>query len=157
MRNSLRWLVGAVVVAGCATGAQERRPGDGTGNTTDPNGTIGGTGNLTGAGMGVVISSCTPGSCEDFPANAINDGNVPADAASLFGDAASGSGSGPCVSEPQDGTLFPMNWLRPRFHFKPASGETLFEIRLQSSVEKNDLVVYTTTPPGRCPTTSGRG
>src|SRR4029079_17855846 len=33
--------------------------------------------------------------------------------------------------------------LRPRFHFKPASGETLFEIRLQSPVEKNDLVVYT--------------
>ena len=37
-----------------------------------------------------------------------------------------------------------MNWLRPRFHWKPASGETLFEIRLQTSIEKNDLVVYTT-------------
>src|SRR5215471_17634595 len=98
MRISLRWLLGAVVVAGCATGAQERRPSDGTGNNTmDPNGTIGGTGNLTGAGMGVVISSCTPGSCEDFPADAITDGNVPADAASQFGDAASGSGTGPCV------------------------------------------------------------
>jgi WD40-like Beta Propeller Repeat len=144
MRTSLGWLVATVVLVGCAAGGQERRPDDGTGNeTTDPGGMLGGTGNLTGGGTGVVVSSCTPGTCQDFPANAINDGNVPADPASLFGDPSSGSGSGPCVSEPQDGSLFPMNWLRPRFRFQPASGETLFEIRLQTSIEKNDLVVYT--------------
>jgi hypothetical protein len=145
MRAALGWFLSAAVVGGCATGAQDRRPAD-DGTSTDTTGTgntIGGTGDLTGGATGVGVSSCTPGSCTDFPENAINDGNVPSDPASQFGDPKSGSGTGPCVSEPQDGALFPMNWLRPRFRFKPASGETLFEIRLQTPVEKNDLVVYT--------------
>jgi hypothetical protein len=35
--------------------------------------------------------------------------------------AASGS-AGPCILEPQPGTLLPANWLRPRVHFRGGTG-----------------------------------
>jgi hypothetical protein len=63
----------------------------------------------------------------------------------------SGSGTGPCLIEPQDGTLFPnggsdgTGWLTPRISFAPTSAtQNVFAIRLHSDVEKHDLVVYTT-------------
>ena len=65
-------------------------------------------------------------------------------AAMLF--AAGGGGhNGPCVVEPEDGSLFPRNWLRPRFALIPGAGENLFELRLHSDNEVNDLVVYTSS------------
>jgi hypothetical protein len=63
----------------------------------------------------------------------------------MFGAATSGNPSGgPCLYEPAGGALFPNNWLRPRFMWTAASGLNLFEIRLHSPKEANDLVVYTT-------------
>jgi hypothetical protein len=79
-----------------------------------------------------------------FPADPIIDGNAPADAPALFGDAASGDPSGgPCLVEPEIGALFPNNWLRPRFRYLPQGGQNLFEIRLSAASQDNDLVVYT--------------
>ncbi|HXI55509.1 MAG TPA: hypothetical protein VNO55_05590, partial [Polyangia bacterium] len=49
------------------------------------------------------------------------------------------------------GTLFPANWLRPRFSFQAPVGQSLFELRLHSASEKNDLVVYTTSPTWTMP------
>ena len=96
------------------------------------------------------VPTCTA-DCSDFPAEPILEDGVPADAPTLFGspdtfDAA----SPPCVLEPQlssgntPGALFPANWLRPRFRFS-ATGD-LFEIRVSSEVQRNDLVAYTKTP-----------
>jgi len=92
--------------------------------------------------------------CDDFPAAPVMDplgpSAPPANAATLFGAASNMGSSGPCVFEPQlaqgsdPGTLFPANWLRPRFRFQPLAGETLWEIRVHAELEKNDLVVYTT-------------
>ena len=92
--------------------------------------------------------------CSDFPAAPILDPKAPtpppANAATLFGPATNLGSSGPCVFEPQlaqgsdPGTLFPANWLRPRFRFQPLAGENLWEIRLHADLEANDLVVYTT-------------
>ena len=53
-----------------------------------------------------------------------------------------GSGSGgPCLFEPQDGTLLPNNWLRPRFSWT-ATGD-LYELRVSGANQADDLVVYT--------------
>ena len=103
----------------------------------------GGSTGLGVAGSDLVLTSCAP-ACADFPAAPIITSGVTANAPSLFGAPGSGSpGTGPCVREPQDGTLFPSNWLRPRFSFSASTDESLFEIRLHSELEKNDLVVYT--------------
>jgi len=96
------------------------------------------------------MPTCTA-DCTDFPAEPLVEGNVPPNAASLFGSPDTfASGSAPCVLEPQlssgslPGALFPANWLRPRFRFT-ATGD-LFEIRVSSEVQRNDLVAYTRTP-----------
>jgi hypothetical protein len=69
---------------------------------------------------------------------------VPASAAQLFGDPSQGARvGGPCLIEPEVGTLFPRNWLRPRFRWLAASGENLFELRLHVANQSSDLVVYT--------------
>ena len=78
----------------------------------------------------------------DFPAAPIVDPSAPANAATLFGAAGTPSG-GPCLADPQTGTLFPNNWLRPRFAWVPTGGENLFEVRLTAQNQDDALVVYT--------------
>lgn len=88
--------------------------------------------------------------CTDFPAAAIFEAGAPADAPALFGNPDAMGGSPPCVLEPQlstpsaPGAMIPANWLRPRFRFVPAGNEDLFEIRIHSDFQQNDLVAYTT-------------
>jgi len=108
-------------------------------------GSGGGSGNTTGiGGFGGSMTQPMPclGMCMDFPATPRMEPGAPANAPSIFGDPGSGASGGPCVIEPQDNTLFPYNWLRPRFRF--TSGAGLYEIRLHASNQANDLVVYTT-------------
>jgi hypothetical protein len=86
-----------------------------------------------------------PGPANDFPPTPIIDNNAPANAPTLFGPPTSGmSSGGPCLTQPPIGALLPENFLRPRFDFKAVGGQNLFEIRLHTSAEANDLVVYTT-------------
>jgi hypothetical protein len=126
----------------------------------DDSGTFGSSG-----GSGVALSDCSAlkrpcSSCEDFPSAPIidaqpDDGSppTPQDAPSHFGNQSLGS-PGPCVMEPSDGTLLPQNWLRPRFRYAPAtSGQTLFELRLHTPRQKNDLLVYTTSKTWKMPKT----
>jgi hypothetical protein len=83
-----------------------------------------------------------PSSYTDFPAAPVIDGTAPASSPSLFAGDGDGSG-GPCLLEPEPGSLIPRNWLRPRFRLQPASGQNLFEIRLRVDNQASDLVVYT--------------
>jgi hypothetical protein len=70
--------------------------------------------------------------------------NTPPNAGDLFGAAGDGSASGgPCLVEPEVGSLFPRNWLRPRFRWVAAPGQNLFELRLKVANQERDLVVYT--------------
>ena len=95
--------------------------------------------------------SCNP--CTDFPSTPILDTGVPANAPTLFQDPGSPSG-GPCLVEPQvgsPGSLFPNNWLRPRFRVVAPSGQNLFEIRMHAASQQNDLVVYTLSPTWTMP------
>ena len=97
------------------------------------------------------LASAAPTSFSDFPAQPILDPPamgglaVPDNAAALFGAADSGSATGgPCMSEPETGALIPNNWLRMRIHFTAAAGQNLFEIRVHTDNQTQDLVVYTT-------------
>ena len=75
----------------------------------------------------------------------------PANAPDLFGPAGTGNAAGPCLIEPVIGTLYPNNWLRPRFRFTPDQGQNLFEIRITAPNQTNPLVVYTTSPTWTMP------
>src|SRR5215467_448977 len=90
------------------------------------------------------------GPYSDFPNSPILDSPdggaaAPPNAAQLFGPPTQGAQSGgPCLVEPEVGSLYPNNWLRPRFRWLPANGENLFELRVHAANQLNDLVVYTT-------------
>jgi hypothetical protein len=87
--------------------------------------------------------SCS-GSCTDFPAAPLVDTGAPANAATYF-TAADGTGAAPCLVDPAPGTLFPQNWLRPRFKVNPATGQNLFEITLTTTRQTNPYVIYTSS------------
>lgn len=86
----------------------------------------------------------------DFPSQPIVDDPdggtaAPGNSSQLFGPPTQGAQSGgPCLIEPEVGSLYPKNWLQPRFSWIAANGETLFELRLHVANQANDLVVYTT-------------
>jgi hypothetical protein len=50
------------------------------------------------------------------------------------------SGNGPCVTEPEDGALFPNNWLPPRVHVPNNNG--YLKITFHADMESTDLVAY---------------
>ncbi len=93
-------------------------------------------------------TQCNP--CTDFPPTPIIDmpagaSAPPSDVGETFGPAGTGTSTGgPCLSDPEPNSLFPRNWLRPRFVVQPGAGEDVFEIRLHTAAETNELVVYTT-------------
>jgi hypothetical protein len=156
--QSLAWSVVPLFALGACASV---KPGATTGSDAGSTGTGGGNGGGTGgvsstdAGSGTggtpLPTSCAP-TCTDFPADPIIVSGAPTDAPTMFGAPGGDSaGAGPCLSDPQDGTLFPGNWLRPRFAFTGGVGQNLFELRLHSDSEKNDLVVYTTTSPWAMP------
>ncbi len=98
------------------------------------------------------VAVCNP--CNDFPSAPVLDGPsdggggepvvgpAPTNSPTLFGATGDPTG-GPCVFEPEVGTLFPNNWLRARFRYVIPTGQNLFEIRVHAAREANDLVVYT--------------
>jgi hypothetical protein len=89
------------------------------------------------------IACSNPSACTDFPGSPLIDpkspGTVPSNPGSQF--SGSPSGTGPCVTEPEDGALYPYNWTRPRIHWTGTSG--LVQITIHADIEANDLVVYT--------------
>lgn len=105
--------------------------------------------------------SCSSG-CGDFGDGTPNfdmpDGGAaaPANAASQFSGTPSMSG-GPCIVEPGDGALMPNNWVRPRFRWVAAPGQSLFQITLQSPRESNNYVVYTTATEWTMPAAVWKG
>ncbi len=115
--------------------------------------------NVMGSGNGVVPEDdpmnpnithplCDVGQCQDFPAEPIMGDGVPDNAPAMFGAVDNFTPGSVCVLEPQlstdatPGTMIPSNWLRPRFKYS-APGVDLFEIRVHSPAQQNDLVAYT--------------
>jgi hypothetical protein len=134
--SSAWWILlvaSASVAFGCAGVKQSSSPG-----AAGSSGAAGSGGGLvTGSGgTGVMPASCN-GLCTDFPASPMMGVNVPSNAPGLFG---TPSGAGPCVTEPEDGTLFPNNWLQPRVRVPGNTG--ILKITFHADLEANDLVVY---------------
>lgn len=130
----------------CGGGGTDPPTGGSGGATTSTTGGGGSTTTTAGGGGsgGDLFGGSGGGQADAFPPDPVVEPSAPADAPDLFGPAGSGDPSGgPCLFEPEPGALFPRNWLRPRFRFQPGQGQNLFEIRLHTDVEQNDLVVYT--------------
>jgi hypothetical protein len=148
----------ALVASACATSSSPSSSSFNSGNATgsavggSSGGYLGGSGTAvlttgdasltsTVTGSCVATTACTTG-CTDLSSTPIIDTGTPQDAQSHFTATGLGSG-GICITEPGDGTLLPNNWTRPRFAWVPASGQTLFEVRVHIDSQKNDLLAYT--------------
>ena len=112
----------------------------GTGGNSSYNAGAGGSG-YNPYDAGPTFASTDPqctSQCTDFPTQALNpDGIDP----NLFPVAA--TGTGPCIIEPQDGTMFPRNWLRPRVNFyNGATAGLKYRLTFHADPEANDLVAY---------------
>ena len=84
--------------------------------------------------------SCSNGDCVAVDTSGPT--AIPSNPGSLF--SSPSTSGGPCLVEPQDGTMFPNGWTRARISWAPVSnGQNLFQVRLHSDSENNDLVVYT--------------
>jgi hypothetical protein len=105
------------------------------------------------SGLTRSLAACSP-ACMDFPSAPLFDpagpGAPSVTDANLFGAPDNFTSPGACVIEPQlsqgklPGSLFPSNWLRPRFRWTPLPGENVWEIRISALNQKNTLVAYTT-------------
>jgi hypothetical protein len=148
--RSLALFVPSCLLLACA-GVKPGATATGTGGSG-----TGGTGNVVATGGDPGTGGYTPppptgpcggGQCNDFDGGPFGpDGtpaSVPAGATQAFGGTAAASG-GPCLLEPQDGTLFPNNWLRPRFSWTAGATGTLYELHVTTPNQSPDLVVYTT-------------
>ncbi len=146
-------LVAMTLAASCATPGRDAPPGSGPGGRGDtfgtPSGDDGGAFTLPALGDGGGNVQCNSAhKCDDFPSTALLDplASPSGQPASLFGAPGTGSATdGPCLAEPADKALYPKNWLRPRVYWtRGSSSQTVFEVRVHSDAETNDLVVYTT-------------
>jgi hypothetical protein len=129
-------IVPSIASIGCAKVTAVNNNGTGGG---------GGRGNAgTGGSFVPTVGMCT-GQCTDFPAEPVIDTNsspaVPANPGSMFSGTPPASG-GPCVVEPEDDTLFPNNWLRPRVKFTGAGGK-LVQITMKAPNQSQTLTAYT--------------
>jgi hypothetical protein len=147
-------LLGACAVSSSSPVDEDKKNAAQQGGNQFGNSPVGGAGQFDNTNSRGLRPALCDGPCQDFPFDPLVDLDgptpVPQNAPGLFGAPDNFAGPGPCVLEPQlgsgneRGALFPRNWLRPRFRYQPSGGENLFEIRLSSEIEANDLVVYTT-------------
>ncbi|HEY5091267.1 MAG TPA: hypothetical protein VIK30_14910 [Polyangia bacterium] len=155
MNNHTYWslfrlfgLAGALAAFGCA-GVKAKAPSTGTAGSNGSSGSGGGL--VTGSGgSGVVMPASCNGPCTDFPPDPINT-NIPAVDPVMFG---TPSGSGPCVTEPEDGSLFPNNWLRPRVR---VPGASYMKITVHADLEANDLTAYASGETWKMPDNIWKG
>jgi WD40 repeat protein len=137
-------LMAAAVSAGVTSGCGSGKNGFGSpfdaGSGGDDAGALADSPTLGGDAS---VSPPSTGPFSDFPSTPILDGAAPSNSGALFGPPSQGASSGgPCLVEPEVGSLYPNNWLRPRFRWLPAGGENLFELRVHAANQVNDLVVY---------------
>jgi hypothetical protein len=150
--------MGGMVVAALAAGpgcAGLKTPASSSGRAdggpdaapVDRGGSGGGTGGSGGAGGSGGRTPPPPptcqSACKDFPIDPIIDVGTPPDAPTTFPATAAPGTAGPCVTEPENGSLFPSNWLRPRVKWKPQTPGAVHQITFHADKEANDLVVYT--------------
>jgi hypothetical protein len=136
----------------CSTNDSGFNPVSGTGGSahsgTGGSGFVSVDGGAT-SGTGIFVNTePTCERCSDFPADPIIDAGAESGPSKFDGTA---SGAGPCIIEPEPGSMFPRNWLRPRINVQGGGATGLYQIRFHADREVNDLVVYTTKLPWTMP------
>jgi hypothetical protein len=121
--------------AACA-GVKGSATAEGSGGAIGTGGRAGVIG--TGGSGPVTVPPCV-GLCTDFPKDPLFDVGVSQDVTGMFGTPS--SAPGPCVTEPENGSLFPNNWLRPRVRVPGSTG--VIKITFHAEKQANDLVAYT--------------
>ena len=145
----LQGLMGLVATAsllagvGCAGVKPQQSPSGSGGSSSSSGGSNGRGGNSSGSGGTITPTGCN-GQCTDFEPtsdnpNPIIQQGVPGDVATMFGNP---SGNGPCITEPEDGSLFPNNWLPPRVKVNNYSSTGYLKITFHADMESTDLVAY---------------
>ncbi|MES1208215.1 MAG: hypothetical protein ABUS79_19945, partial [Pseudomonadota bacterium] len=133
--------VALVALFGCA-GVKQGTTQTGSGGSVGSGGSTGrGGSSSTGTGGTITPTGCV-GQCTDFEPSASNpnpvfDQGVSSDVGSKFG---SPNGNGPCVSEPEDGALYPNNWAPLRVRVPGNTGN--LKITIHADMESTDLVAY---------------
>ena len=127
-------------------------------NQNNPGGAAGGANVIpTATDQGDLFGSDSELACKNgcaFSAQPLLDEGVSAADIAPFASSQDFTGGSLCVIEPQlsangqPGALFPRNWLRPRFRWTSSGGETLWEIRMHTASQPDDLRAYTRTQPG---------
>jgi hypothetical protein len=122
---------------GGSGGAGGFNVGAGTGGTSASGSPPGLT--LPPGGPPPIVPPCKGERCQDFPGQPIIEPGTPAGAPGMF--ASSPSGAGPCLVEPEPGTLLPQQWLRPRIKWTGATG--VHQVTLRAAGQDGELVAYT--------------
>lgn len=113
----------------CAPDSEARGDGDvGDGDGDGDGDIILGDGDISGPDFSLGVP---------WPEQPVIDAEAPAGVEAMFSGAASGAG---CLTEPQDGTMIPRNWLRPRF--RVSGGAQAYQVILSAEQMDNDLVGY---------------
>lgn len=147
--RSLRWPAALVVAvlssawaAACGSSKSGFTPSGGDDASVGPDGAQDVATEKTGPGPETgPLGDGGPQTRDDFP-NPILDTGAPSNAAALFSAADVGT-DGPCIYEPEMGSLFPSNWMRLRYRYSTTHQENLFEIRMVIPNEAHALVIYT--------------
>ena len=111
------WRVGPRL--GCAGVKPSQPPSGSGGSSSHRRGGATGSGGVDGSGgtvdhaRPVATASAPTSSRPPTTRTRSSSRGSPADVTGMFG---TPSGNGPCVTEPEDGSLFPNNWLPPRVH-----------------------------------------
>jgi len=130
------------LIAGCTF---NRSGGAGAGSIVD-GGTDSGQPLPDGGGLPPSRGQPCAGLCTDFPAAPLVVNGAPANAPALFASASASAGAGtsagPCITEPEEGTLLPNNWLRPRVKIVAPPSSALLQITFHCAKQAHDLVVY---------------
>ena len=148
--RTIAWLsaIGLCGSLGCAKVNSNTGGGSGGGSAGAPAGLGGGAGHVnTGSGgTGVRVDGSVvdvPPPITDFPPGPVmGTPTTPTNAPTLFGGTPRNN-SAPCVVSPQDGTLMPQNWLRPRFEWNANTDQNLTEIVLTVARFPTPLKIYT--------------
>jgi hypothetical protein len=137
-RGSFAIALAAIVLLGAAACAGVKQTAtEGTGGAVG----FGGRGGVFGTGgTGPAPPPPCVGLCTDFPRDPFFDVGVSHDVTGMFGPPS--TAPGPCVTEPENGALFPNNWLRPRVRVPGSTG--VLKITFHAAKQANDLVAYTT-------------
>jgi hypothetical protein len=145
-RNLSHLVAGAALLAAlsCAKVNSDNSGGGGGGGGSG-SGNSSGTGNGGNGGVTPPPMLCQ-GKCNDFPSDPQVDTSCSSNPSGMFG---SSSGPAPCVTEPEDGTLFPVNWLRARVKVSGSNGP--IKVTVHDDNESNDLVGYSCSDNWKIP------